>query len=126
MILQMTKRQIQPGLTVVELKGSVHAGTDCRRVEHEVDGLIRANELRVIFDLSQVTHVDSAAIGSVVRCLSQLKKFGGSLRLAGVTGMIEGSLKLTKVDKIIQIYSTASDAAQDFPAPSGGSDITAT
>jgi anti-sigma B factor antagonist len=125
-ILQMTKRQIQPGLTVVELKGSVHAGTDCRRVEHEVDGLIRANELRVIFDLSQVTHVDSAAIGSVVRCLSQLKKFGGSLRLAGVTGMIEGSLKLTKVDKIIQIYSTASDAAQDFPAPSGGSDITAT
>jgi anti-anti-sigma factor len=104
----------------------VHAGTDCRRVEQEVDGLIRANELRVIFDLSQVTHIDSAAIGSVVRCLSQLKKFGGSLRLAGVKGMIEGTLKMTKVDKIIQIYSTASEAAQDFPAPSGGSDITAT
>jgi anti-sigma B factor antagonist len=125
-ILLMTKRQIQPGLTVVELKGSVHAGTDCRRVEQQVDSLIRANELRVILDLSQVTHIDSAAIGSVVRCLSQLKKFGGSLRLAGVKGMIEGTLKLTKVDKLIQIYSTASEAAQDFPAPSGGSDITAT
>jgi anti-sigma B factor antagonist len=125
-ILLMTKRQIQPGLTVVELKGSVHAGTDCRRVEQEVDSLIRAHELRVILDLSQVTHIDSAAIGSVVRCLSQLKKFGGSLRLAGVKGMIEGTLKMTKVDKLIQIYSTASEAAQDFPAPSGGSDITAT
>ena len=126
MILHLSKRQIQPGLTVVEMKGSVHAGTDCRRVEQEVDGLIRANELRVIFDLSQVTHIDSAAIGCVVRCLSQLKKFGGSLRLVGVKGMIEGTLKMTRVDKIIQIYATASDAAEDFPAPSGGSDITAT
>jgi anti-sigma B factor antagonist len=125
-ILLMTKRQIQPGLTVLELKGSVHAGTDCRRVEQEVDSLIRAHELRVILDLSQVTHIDSAAIGSVVRCLSQLKKFGGSLRLAGVKGMIEGTLKMTKVDKLIQIYTTAAEAAQDFPAPSGGSDITAT
>jgi anti-sigma B factor antagonist len=125
-ILLMTKRQIQTGLTVLELKGSVHAGTDCRRVEQEVDSLIRAHELRVILDLSQVTHIDSAAIGSVVRCLSQLKKFGGSLRLAGVKGMIEGTLKMTKVDKLIQIYSTASEAAKDFPTPSGGSDITAT
>lgn len=126
MILHMNKRQIQPGLTVVEMKGSVHAGTDCRRVEQEVDSLIRAKELRVIFDLSEVTHIDSAAIGSVVRCLSQLKRFGGSLRLVGVKGMIEGSLKLTKVDKIIQIFPTTSEAAENFPAPSGGSDITAT
>jgi len=125
-ILELTKRQLQPGITVVELRGSVHSGTDCRRVEQEVDALIRANELRVILDLTAVTHIDSAAIGSVVRCFSQLKKFGGSLRLAGVKGMIEGTLKLTKVDRIIQVFPTAADAAENFPAPSGGSDITAT
>jgi hypothetical protein len=39
------------------------------------------------------------------------------LRLAGCNGMIDSSLKLTKVDKIIGIFPTASAAAEDFPLP---------
>jgi hypothetical protein len=31
--------------------------------------------------------------------------------------MIESSLKLTKVDKVIGIFPTASAAAEDFPLP---------
>jgi len=121
-ILQMTKRQFKPGVTVVEMKGSIHCGPDCRRVEHEVDALIQAGQIHVIFDMSGLTHIDSAAIGSIVRCFSNLKKASGELRLAGARGMLEGTLKLTKIDRVIPLFPTATDAAVNFPAgnlPSG-------
>lgn len=117
MILEITKGQLQDGVAVLTLRGSIHTGPDCRRVEHEVDDLVRGNQTRAIFDLTGVTHIDSAAIGTVVRCYARLKNAGGMLRLAGCNGMIESSLKLTKVDKVIGIFSTASAAAEDFPLP---------
>jgi anti-sigma B factor antagonist len=71
----------------------------------------------VIFDMAGVTHADSAAIGSIVKCLAKLKSAGGGLRIAAVQPMIDYSLKLTKVDKVIEIFPTVEQAAKGFSAP---------
>ncbi len=126
MILLLAKHTIKPGITVVEMKGSIHAGTDCRRLENEVDELIKGNIVRVIFDFSMITHIDSSAIGSLVRSYTLLKKAGGALRLCGVKGMLDGTLKLTKVDKLMQIFPTAPAAAENFPLNSGSAEPGAT
>src|SRR5580692_7351955 len=116
-ILEITKGQLKDGIAVLTLRGSIHTGPDCRRVEQEVEDLLRGSQIRAIFDLTGITHIDSAAIGTLVRCYSKLKSAGGMLRLAGCNGMIDSSLKLTKVDKVIGIFPTASAAAEDFPLP---------
>jgi|SRR5450432_136728 anti-anti-sigma factor len=116
MILFLAKHSIKPGITVIEMKGSLHAGTDCRRVEQEVEELIREKKVLVILDFSMITHIDSSAIGSVVRAHSQLKKAGGGLRFCGVKGMLEGAFKLTRVDKLVDMFPTAPAAAENFPA----------
>jgi anti-anti-sigma factor len=77
----------------------------------------RACETRVIFDMAGVTHADSAAIGTIVRCLAKLRSAGGGLRIAAAQLMIDHSLKLTKVDKVIEIFSTVEQAAQGFSGP---------
>lgn len=120
MILHLAKHQLRPGVTVIELKGSIHAGTDCRRLELELENLISAKAALVIFDFTHITHIDSSAIGSLVRSYTQMKKSGGLLRLAGVKGMLEGTLKLTKVDKLIEVFPTAPAAAENFAAPGSG------
>jgi anti-anti-sigma factor len=114
MILDFTKRTLQPGITVLAMHGSIHCGPECARLEHEVDGMIASHETRVIFDMAGVTHADSAAIGSIVRCLGKLKEAGGGLRIAGAQAMIDHSLRLTKVDKIIEMFDTVEQAAQGF------------
>src|SRR5580700_6532213 len=107
-ILEISRGQVKDGIAVLTLRGRIHTGPDCRRVEQEVEDLLRGNQTRAIFDLTGITHIDSAAIGTVVRCYSKLKTAGGMLRLAGCNGMIDSSLKLTKVDKVIGIFPTAS------------------
>src|SRR3974377_795959 len=83
-ILLLNKTNPKQGLAVLHMKGSIHSGPDCRRLEEETETLIGAKETFVIFDLSAVTHMDSSAIGSIVRCYSMLKSAGGVLRLWGV------------------------------------------
>jgi anti-sigma B factor antagonist len=114
-ILHVVKSVPKQGVTVLQMKGSIHSGPDCRRVEQETETLIGAKENFVIFDLSGVTHIDSSAIGSIVRCFSRLKSSGGHLRLAGCTGMIEQSIKLTQLHKVLELYPTAAAAAENYP-----------
>ena len=117
MILDFTKRILQPGMTALEMRGSIHCGPECARLEREVEGMIAARQTRVIFDMAGVTHADSAAIGAIVRCLTKLKSAGGALRIAAAQPMVEYSLRLTKVDILIEIFPTVDQAAKGFLAP---------
>jgi len=100
------------------MSGSILMGPDCQRIEQELEQLLRQNETRVIFDLSGISTIDSSGVGKIVSCFSRLKKSGGSLRLAGLKGMVEHAFKLTQVHKVIGIYPTASDASESFSSES--------
>src|SRR5215467_116503 len=114
MMLTFTKRPLEAGMAALAIRGSIHCGPECTRLEREVDGMIAARETRVILDMAGVTHVDSAAIGAIVRCLGKLKSAGGGLRIAAVEPMIDYSLKLTKADKLIEVFPTVDQAARGF------------
>jgi anti-sigma B factor antagonist len=113
--VNLTKKEIHPGIWVMEMSGNVHMGADCKRVDQEVEGHIEKKQLRIIFDMGKVDHIDSAFVGQIVKSFSRLKKADGSLRLAAVKGMAEGVLKMTQVDKVIPIFPTVSAACEDFP-----------
>jgi anti-anti-sigma factor len=120
--LQITKREIKPGIVVLEIKGAIHMGPACHQITQEVEHLLGRNENRLIFDLTKASFLDSGGLGEIVRCFSKAKKSGGSLRLAGVQGMVATVIKITKVDKVIEMYPTAVDAAANFlPEGEGGS-----
>lgn len=114
MILQFNRHEIAPGIASLEIKGNVHCGPECVRLEKEVDLLIQDKMTQVVFDLKYVTHMDSAAIGSVVRCHSKLKSAGGGLRLASAQPTIAHSLSITKVDKIVPLFAGVSEAVATF------------
>lgn len=116
MILHFTRRTLQPGVTVLAMKGSIHVGPECARLEREVKEMIAAGETKVVFDMAEVTFADSAAIGAMVRCFTQLSNAGGGLRIAAPQSMIDYSLKLTKVDRFLPIFATAEEAAASFGA----------
>jgi anti-sigma B factor antagonist len=120
-ILQITRRTIQPGMIALEIKGSIHSGPECSKLGEEVDKLIEARQTRVIFDMSGVTHADSAAIGAIVKCFTKLKAANGALRIASVQPMVDYSLKLTKVDRVIDIFPSVDQAAKGFSVPDANS-----
>jgi anti-anti-sigma factor len=78
--------------------------------------LLKENCKKVIFDLAKVTVLDSTGVGIVVMCYARIKKAGGSLHIAGANGMVEQTLRMTNVDRLIDLYPNVSDAAAAFSA----------
>lgn len=104
----------KPGYVVLEMTGSIHMGPDCRRIDTEVEQHVAKADNRIVFDLTRVTHMESAAIGLIVRTHTHLMKKGGGLRVAGAKGMVRSVLELTQVDKVIGVFPTASEALDNL------------
>lgn len=112
--MNLSKKELHPGIWVMEMSGNVHMGADCKRVDQEIDSHIEKKQMRIIFDMAKVDHIDSAFVGQIVKSYSRLKKADGKLRLAGVKGMVEGVLKMTQVDKVVPVFPTVAAACEDF------------
>jgi anti-anti-sigma factor len=115
--MQLTRNEIGDGMTAIAIAGSVHCGAECTMLESEVNALVEEKQTRLILDLSDVSTMDSAAIGAVVRCFRKVKSVGGDLRLACAPAVIARILDQTKVNKIVPTFATVADAAASF-APS--------
>jgi anti-sigma B factor antagonist len=114
MILTIDRKHIEPDIALLQMTGRIVLGSDSMRVEWSIADLLKENRKKVIFDLAGVTVVDSTGVGILVMCYAKLKKAGGNLRLAGLSGMVEETLKITSVDKLIDSYPTVVEASRGF------------
>ena len=54
-------------------------------------------------DFSEVFHIDSLAVGYLIRTFSKFKKYGSELILTNLSDRISKIFKLTKIDKFFKI-----------------------
>jgi anti-sigma B factor antagonist len=112
--VEIIRKELKPGIVVLELKGPLQMGVECKQLELAFDELLREKQTRVVLDFTGLTKLDSGGLGKVVNCFSRLKKAGGAMRLAGVKGMVDGVLKMTLVDRLVEVYPTALEASESF------------
>jgi anti-anti-sigma factor len=114
MILSIERKQIPPDITVLEMTGRIILGNNSRDVELKLAEILADQVKKIIFDLSRITILDSTGIGILVVSQGKINKAGAKLRIAGATGFVEDTLKITSVDKLIQTYPTTEQAAASF------------
>ena len=115
MILSVQRKSVEPDIAILEMTGRIAMGSDSQRIEWGLAELLKENIKRVIFDLTKVTFLDSSGIGILMMCQAKLKKAGGALHIAGAQGMVEETIEITSLNKIVPIYPSAAEAAQAFP-----------
>jgi len=114
MTLQLQKNQLSPDLCQIEFNGKLMMGNESRQVEWSVSELLVTGVKKIIFDFSMLDGIDSTGVGIIVMCQAKLQKAGGSLRVAGAQGIVRDTLQMTRVDKLVPVFATAKEAAQDF------------
>src|SRR5258708_39213694 len=112
--VEIIKKELKPGVGVLELKGPLQMGVECKQLELAFDELLREKQTRVVLDFTGITKLDSGGLGKVVNCFSRLKKAGGAMRLAGVPGMAGNVLKLALADPPMKGFPTPLEASQTF------------
>lgn len=101
----------QSGAAVIAISGRLVLGKDLELLEGAVRAMLQDGRKHFVFDVTALDYADSAAMGSLVACLTSIRKAGGDLRMAGVNPRIETLLKLTGIDWLLPVYATVADAA---------------
>ena len=113
-MLNIQTKQVEPDIVVLEVTGRITLGRACKDLEWAAEGLVRDNKKKVVFDLTGVTHVDSTGIGIIVMWAGELKQAGGQLRVVCAKGYVQQVLKMTSVDKVVELHPTVASAMAGF------------
>ena len=64
----------------------------------------------VLFDLSQMVHIDSSGLGALVQILQKARAGGGKVVLAALQAAPKIVFDITKVSRVFEIVPTVADA----------------
>ncbi|MEU2930652.1 STAS domain-containing protein [Streptomyces sp. NPDC007251] len=86
----------------------------------ELLNLIDCSERYIVLDLAGVSFCDSAGLNSLLAARRRAHTAGARLALAGAQEQLRQLLKLTGVDRILDVYDATEDAVTDLSSHSGG------
>lgn len=68
----------------------------------------------LVFDCSNVRQIDSAGIDLLLSSLEEAMKRNGDVKLAAVSPQVSVILKLTRVDRLFEIFEHSGEAEESF------------
>ena len=109
-MIEITHREAAPGTVVITLAGKLMLGPEGDEVVTLVERQLAAGTRKFIFDLSGVTVIDSTGIGRFISSFNKIMAVGGEMRMAGATGHVMQSFRVSLLDKVFTFYPTLQQA----------------
>jgi len=82
----------------------------------EMGPLLESNRPRIVLDCSQVRSMESAGVEMLLRCLEEVLKRDGDLKLASLSPEAEVILELMRVARVFETFSSSEEAVRSFNA----------
>jgi anti-anti-sigma factor len=110
MLLEIAESRVDD-ITVLKLTGKLALGREGHRIETMAENFGQDGHQKVIFDITGVNYIDSAAIGMLTMTAGKLKGAGGKLVLvSSPDGRTTQLLKLMQVTALVQLCTTLDEA----------------
>jgi anti-anti-sigma factor len=87
---------------------------EARGFWEDIQPIITSDRPLVVFDLSAVKHLNAAGVDMLLKCMAEIMKRDGDLKLAAVSPEASVILEMTRTDRFFEIYETSSDAVRSF------------
>lgn len=106
----------QDDVTIIEfVDRNILDEANIQQIGAEIGSLIDSGEAdRLVISFSNVDHLSSAALGTLITIHNKLKEQGGKLRLTNIDPQIYEVFAITKLNKLFDIRETLDDAVASF------------
>ena len=96
----------------LEMSGRLTIGDGDVRLRRQVEQALGRGYQVIIIDLSQVTYMDSAAVGQLAHSFKSISGRGGKLALVGLRPKVRKLLQVMSFLDIFNVYDSLEDAVQ--------------
>ncbi|MEO5740770.1 MAG: STAS domain-containing protein [Vicinamibacterales bacterium] len=111
--MQIAERE-SGAVTVLDLSGKITMGEDGNVLKDKLQSLLHQGKKRILFNLGQVSYVDSAGLGAIVSAYTTVTREGGSLKLANVTKKLQDLLSITKLLTVFETFDSEDEALRSY------------
>lgn len=111
--MQIAERE-NGAVTVLDLSGKITLGEDGNLLKDKLQSLLHQNKKNILFNLAQVSYVDSAGLGAIVSAYTTVTREGGTLKLANVTKKLQDLLSITKLLTVFETFDSEDEALRSY------------
>ena len=115
--MSVEAKQLDSGVAVVTISGRLAMGGEVERLDATVKSLLRNDQKKLVLDITTLDYVDSSGVGMLVSCLTNVKKAGGELKVAGANPRIRRIFSMTGVDTMMPMFDTLAAAVGQASRP---------
>src|SRR5262245_21882460 len=109
-------------IAVIECSGRIVDGDETASLHRHLLDLLPVHRFFVV-DLRNVSFIDSAGLGLLVRLLSRVRGMAGDLKLCGAGPNVEKTLTISRLKTVLGSYATEADAIASFYQKESGHDL---
>lgn len=100
-------------VTIFSLKGNLDALT-APTLKKEIEALLAARKINVVFDLSGLELIDSSGVGAIVSLFKRVRTLQGDVKIACLQGQPFEIFKLLRLDRAFEIFDLKEEAIKRF------------
>ncbi|MGO9641122.1 MAG: STAS domain-containing protein [Candidatus Acidiferrales bacterium] len=113
MALKITDREVD-GVSVVALEGRIVLGEESNALREKVKGLLAGGKKNIVLNMSNVTYIDSAGLGTLVASHHSARTQGASLKLSNLGQKFQEILQVTKLLTVFEVYDSEAAAVRSY------------
>ncbi len=100
----------QQSVHVASLKGKITSSPDIEQLNTKLAALSG----NIIFELTELTHINSTGINLFIKTLTRSRVNGHELVLCGINGNVKQLFELAKIDGLFKQFETLEDSINHF------------
>jgi anti-anti-sigma factor len=109
--MQIIQRLVDD-VTVLDLKGPIHCGDGDRALETIINDLTNRGCVRLVINLSDVTHIDTMCLGVLIAAQLRFQRRRGGVNLLQTPPRIQHMLSIARIDQFLPTFTTENAAVQ--------------
>ena len=99
-------------VTVVDLSGKIVIGNGAEQLLQTAQELVRQGERNLLFNMTDVSYLDSAGLGIIVKCHNAATASHGHIKLVNVSSRIRDLLRITKLHTLFEVFEDEAAAVR--------------
>jgi anti-sigma B factor antagonist len=113
--MQMTTSTREAGgVTIVDISGRIVLGEESAALRDLVCDLLSKGQKKILFNLGDVSYIDSAGLGHLVGAFTSVRKQGGELKLLNLTNKVHDVMQITRLYTVFDIMDNEWEAVESF------------
>ncbi len=99
---------------IVDIRGKVTVGEGDAVLRRALRELLNSDRRQILINLENTTHVDSCNLSELVACYKRARERNGMIKLLCPAARVRDLLRVTRIDKVFEIFSDEDSALASF------------